>query len=67
VWTGAPAHWYGGTSLPAPLDYDGDGAADFTVYSGGPWHLFNHDGSYRSGVWAGGVTGDRPISLRRLP
>jgi hypothetical protein len=35
MWTGAPPHWTGGTSLPAPLDYDGDGAVDFTVYSGG--------------------------------
>ncbi len=31
----------GGTSLPAPLDYDGDGDVDFTIFSGGPWHLYN--------------------------
>jgi hypothetical protein len=67
VWTGAPAHWHGGTSLPAPLDHDGDGDADFTVYSGGPWHFFNEDGSYDQGIWTGGAPGDQPISRRLLP
>jgi hypothetical protein len=67
VWTGAPPHWHGAVSLPAPLDYDGDGDADFSVYSGGPWHLFNDDGTYRTGIWTGGVIGDQPISRRLLP
>jgi len=65
VWTGAPPHWTGGTSLPAPLDYDGDGAVDFTVFSGGPWHFYNDDGSYHKGIWGGGVSGDMFVS--RLP
>jgi aldose sugar dehydrogenase len=67
VWTGAPPDANGGAPLPAPLDYDGDGAADFTVYSGGPWHFYNQDGTYNKGVWTGGVAGDRPISRRLLP
>ena len=67
VWTGAPPHWTGGTSLPAPLDYDGDGAFDLTVYSGGPWHFFNFDGSHNKGIWTGGAPGDQPISRRLLP
>jgi exo-beta-1,3-glucanase (GH17 family) len=67
MWTGAPAHWTGGTSLPAPLDYDGDGAVDFTVYSGGPWHFFNSNGTYNKGIWTGGIAGDQALSRRLLP
>ena len=67
VFTGAPPHWTGGTTLPAPLDYDRDGKADFTVYSGGPWRFYNRDGSFRKGIWTGGVAGDQPISRRLLP
>ena len=67
VWTGAPPHWHGGTPLPAPLDHDGDGDADFTVFSGGPWHFYNDDGTYQKGIWTGGVAGDQPISRRLLP
>jgi aldose sugar dehydrogenase len=67
TWTGAPPHFTGGTSLPAPLDYDGDGKADFTVYSGGLWHFFNSNGTYNKGIWTGGVAGDQPISSRLLP
>jgi len=48
VWTGAPAHIHGGTPVPVPMDYDGDGAVDFTVYSGGAWHFYNFNGSYNS-------------------
>ncbi len=57
----------GGTSLPAPLDYDGDGDVDFTIFSGGPWHLYNDDGSYNTGIWTGGVANDQAISRRLLP
>ena len=67
TWTGAPPHWMGGASVPAPLDYDGDGKADFTVYSGGPWHFFNSNGTYNKGIWTGGVTGDQALSRRLLP
>ena len=67
TWTGAPPHFTGGTSLPAPLDYDGDGKADFTVYSGGPWYFFNGNGTFNKGIWTGGIAGDRPISKRLLP
>jgi glucose/arabinose dehydrogenase len=67
TWTGAPPHWTGGTSVPAPLDYDGDGKADFTVYSGGPWHFFNANGTYNKGIWTGGVIEDKAISRRLLP
>jgi FG-GAP-like repeat len=67
TWTGAPPHWTGGTSLPAPLDYDGDGKVDFTVYSGGPWHFFNGNGTYNKGIWTGGVAGDKALSRRLLP
>jgi hypothetical protein len=67
IWTGAPPHWTGGTSVPAPLDYDGDGKADFTVYSGGPWHFYNSNGTYNKGIWTGGVAGDKALSRRLLP
>ena len=61
VWTGAPPHWTGGTTVPAPMDYDGDGTADFMVWSGGPWHFFNDDGSYSKGIWTGVVPGDLAV------
>ncbi len=61
VWTGAPPHWGGGTPIPVPMDVDGDRAAEFTVYSGGPWHVFNDDGSHASGIWTGAVAGDLPV------
>jgi aldose sugar dehydrogenase len=67
VWTGAPPNVNGDTPLPAPLDYDGDGAADFTVYSGGLWHFYNNDGTLNKGIWTGDQAGDRPISRRLLP
>ena len=67
TWTGAPPHFTGGTSLPAPLDYDGDGRADFSVYSGGAWHFYNSNGTYNKGIWTGGVAGDRALSRRLLP
>jgi hypothetical protein len=67
VWTGAPAHFTGGTVLPAPIDTNGDGKLDLAVWSGGPWHFFNPNGSYLKGVWCGAVAGDRPISRRSLP
>jgi hypothetical protein len=67
VWTGAPAHFTGGTVLPAPIDTNGDGKLDRAVWSGGPWHFFNPNGSYLKGIWCGGVAGERPISRRPLP
>lgn len=64
VWTGA-ASFNGAPLQPTPLDYDGDGSVDFAVYTGGPWHFFHDNGTYRNGVWAGGVPADRPISRRQ--
>jgi hypothetical protein len=61
VWTGSPSHWLGGTNIPVPMDYDGDGFANFTVFSGGPWHFYNDDGTYHKGIWTGGVVGDLPV------
>ena len=43
---------------------DGDGEYEFTVYSGGPWHLFNDDGTYNKGIWTGGLAGDVDVSRR---
>jgi phage baseplate assembly protein gpV len=61
VFTGNPTNHVGGTNVPLPMDYDGDGTADFTVYAGGAWHFFNHDGSYRKGIWTGSIAGDVPV------
>ncbi len=66
MWTGQPPHWTGGTSRPAPLDVDGDGRLDFTVYAGGPWHFFDHVGSLAKGIWTGGIPGDVDVSGRPL-
>ncbi len=64
VWTGQPPHYTGGTSVPAPLDVDGDGTLDYTVFAGGPWHFFNDNGSLNKGIWTGGVAGDIDLSAR---
>jgi hypothetical protein len=66
VWTGA-SPWNGVNPLPAPLDHDGNGALDYTVYCGGPWHFFNHDGAYNRGLWTGGLADGRALSRRMLP
>ncbi|HXU32925.1 MAG TPA: hypothetical protein VN851_20325 [Thermoanaerobaculia bacterium] len=60
VYTGPP------TGSPAPLDYDGDGTLDFSVYDNGPWHFYNDNGTYRGGVFTGGGSNDKPISRRSL-
>ncbi len=64
VWTGATS-FNGDPLQPAPMDYDGDGALEFAVLAGGPWHTYNDNGTYRSGVWTGGVRGDKAISRRQ--
>jgi subtilisin-like proprotein convertase family protein len=64
VFTGSPSHFTGGTSLPAPIDVNGDGILDRAVWSGGPWHFYQANGSYDRGVWCGAVAGDRAISRR---
>jgi hypothetical protein len=64
VYTGIPAHKYGGTSLPAPLDYDGDGEMDYTMYAGGPWHFFDDTGAFVKNIPTGGVVGDQDVSAR---
>jgi hypothetical protein len=61
VFTGAVS--FNGEPLQAaPVDYDGDGTVDFTLFAGGPWHFFNDDGSYRGGVWVGSQAGARALS-----
>jgi hypothetical protein len=68
IWTGLPEYFLaGGKSIPVPLDYDGDGKLDFTIFSGGPWHFFNKDGTYYKGIWTNVLAGDIPISIRSLP
>ena len=44
-----------------PMDYDGDGTADFTQLCNGAWHFYNENGSYNKGIWTGGVAGDLPV------
>jgi hypothetical protein len=54
--------------IPAPLDTDGDGDLDFTVYDpGGAWFFFNEAGVAYDSVWTGGAPGDIPISRRIIP
>jgi hypothetical protein len=67
VFTGSPAHFTGGTTLPAPIDVDGDGKLEYAVWSGGPWHFYTDAGTYDRGVWCGAVAGDRAVSRRPLP
>ena len=67
VFTGAPPHLLGGTSLPSPIDVDGDGKLEYAVWSGGPWHFYQDSGAYDRGVWCGSVAGDLVVSRRPLP
>jgi hypothetical protein len=56
--------WTGETSpscIPAPADYDGDSDTDLSLKCGGAWHFYNDDGTYRKGIWTGGVAGDLPV------
>ncbi len=64
VFTGA-ASFNGDPIEPAPIDFDGDGTLDFTVFAGGPWHFFNDNGTYRGGVWTGGLPGDKALSRKQ--
>ncbi|HEV8240577.1 MAG TPA: NosD domain-containing protein [Thermoanaerobaculia bacterium] len=63
VYTGTPPHISGGTTTPEPLDVDGNGTLDFTLFAGGPWHFYNANGTYAKGIWTGGV-GEKPLSAR---
>ena len=65
VWTGMPAHVLGGTSRPEPLDVNGDGVMDLSIFAGGPWHFYNANGSWAKGIWTGGV-GEIALSARPL-
>ncbi len=56
VWTGQSS----AQCIPAPGDYDGDGVVDLSMLCSGAWHFFNPDGTYRKGIWTGGLPGDRP-------
>ncbi len=57
VWTGNP----GGSCIPAPADYDGDGKIDLAQLCAGAWHFYNSNGTYLKGIWTGNVAGDRPV------
>ena len=47
--------------LPAPVDFDGDGTSDITVYRDGIWYVIrSSDGGQRSVGW-GGAPQDRPV------
>jgi hypothetical protein len=47
---------------PMPIDYDSDGADDFTVFAGGAaWRFYNDNGSLNKAIWTGGVAGDLPV------
>lgn len=63
VFTGTPAHISGGTSTPEPLDVNGDGIMDRSIFAGGPWHFYNANGTYAKGVWTGAGT-QQPVSAR---
>ncbi len=65
VFTGTPPHMSGGTTTPEPLDVDGNGIMDFSLFAGGPWHFYNPNGTYAKGIWTGGV-GELPLSARPL-
>jgi len=64
AYTGYPPHKYGGTSVPAPLDYNGDGTLDKTMYAGGPWWFYDYGGAFVKNVATGGVAGDMDLSAR---
>lgn len=57
VKTGAPDS----SCIPTPADYDGDGRVDLSQRCGGAWHFYNADGTYRKGIWTGGLPGDLPV------
>jgi parallel beta-helix repeat protein len=63
VFTGTPPHFSGGTSTPEPLDVNGDGILDRSIFAGGPWHFYNANGSYAKGLWTGGGA-EQPLSAR---
>jgi hypothetical protein len=62
IFTGHPPTFNGGTPVPYPGDFDGDGKADFSIYAGGPWHFYNADGTYKKGIWTGSIAGDIPVA-----
>jgi hypothetical protein len=65
VTTGAGS--YNGDPIqPAPVDYDGDRALDFTVFAGGPWYVFLDNGALRNGFWAEATRGNLAMSRRDL-
>jgi hypothetical protein len=57
--------WGGGTDIPAPSDYDGDGLSDIAIFrpSTGEWFIrFAINGTGETMVWRG--NGDIPITAR---
>jgi len=65
VWTGAAAS-PGRPLQPAPLDLDGDGTLEFTVYTGQVWNFYQDDGRLLRQVQTGGLPEGLPISRRQF-
>ena len=47
------------TDLPAPADFDGDGATDIAVFRDGTWYILASGGTYT--VLPFGKVGDIPV------
>ena len=57
--------WPGEDATPVPMDYDGDGREELTLYSNGAWQFFNDDGSYNKAIWVGNTPGNVPVPFDR--
>jgi len=57
VITGNP----GGSCIPTPGDYDGNGSTDFSQLCSGAWHFYSPTGTLVKSIWVGNVANDKPI------